>query len=456
LSTTNRAVIGGLTVALVLTGALAAFLWVSLSDLRVGYGVLNSKYVTLKERYGELSSKYSALLTKYGELRSNETALKERYSSITAKYANLEAKYGNLTLKYGELKAALDTLLKKHASLLSNYTALKEAYANLKAKYSRLNTTYANLLRSHASLENAYAALRTNYSELLTSYLSLKAGYGTLKTKYGELEARLDTLKRTYAALLSNYSNLKDEYLSLRNEYGALQNKYSNLSNEYVTLKARYGNLLNAVKELMNVTQERAGLIDSFKPNFIDWRSPLVRSAVESVNFSAYPDPYEAIMDWIIKHIYYNSDTPEVVVTSTNATYEWVADYYQYASETLRNGYGDCEDQAILAAAMVEEYWSMEYGKTYLLWVVEAVVTYEGVRYGHDFLIIPYQGGEAAIIDPTLGIYVPPTNTLAALQEYEELSGVHITYVYGAFNPHEYAYVGTNTLNSLASWINNH
>ncbi len=392
---------------LVVMSVLAGFLWVSLSDLRVKYGVLSAKYSGLEEKYSGLSSKYSELLAKHEGLVSNYTALKGKYAGLTTSYSKLS---------------------EEHEALLRNYTSLKGAYSALKARYAELNSTYVKLMAKHKELT----------------------------TKYEELKAEFNTLSRTYSSLLSNYTGLRNAYLSLKSEYGELQGKYSSLSDEYSALQARYGDLLNAVEVLMNVTRERAGLVNSFKPNFIDWESSLVVKAVKSVNFNAYSDPYEAILKWIVKHIYYNSDTPEVVVTSPNATYEWVTDYYQYASETLREGYGDCEDQAILTAAMVEAYWSMKYGDTYLLWVAETVVTYEGVKYGHDFLIIPFQGGEIAILDPALDIYVPPTNTLTALQEYEELSGIHITYVYGVFSPWRYYYVGASTLNEFAQWLDTH
>lgn len=414
MSPTNRAVVGGLVAALVVMGALAGFLWVSLSDLKVRYGVLSAKHSALEERYAELSNKYSSL--------SNE------YSGLRARFEGLK----------------------------SNYTALEGKYEALAASYSELREEHSALQRNYTSLKKAYEALETKYGELNSTYVRLKAEHKELTAKYEELKAELNSLSRTYSSLLSNYTSLRNAYSSLKSEYGDLQARYSDLSNEYLTLQEKYGDLLRNVEGLMNVTEERAGLINSFKPNFIDWESSLVIKAVRSVNFNAYSDPYEAILEWIVKHIYYSFDTPEVVVTSPNATYEWVTDYYQYASETLRNGYGDCEDQAILAAAMVEAYWSMEYGDTYLLWVVEATVTYGGVRYGHAFLIIPFQGNEVAILDPAMQVYVPPTNTLTALQEYEQLTGVHITYVYGVFSPWKYYYVGASTLSEFAQWLNTH
>ncbi len=410
----GRAVMGGLVAALVVLSALAGLLWINLSDLRVKYGVLSTEYSGLKGKYGELSGKYSALMSRFEGLESNYTSLISKYSALRGNYTSLLSRFKGLRDSYSRLQA-------EHEALIRNYTSLKNSYSELRVRYVKLNSTYVNL-----------------------------------RKEYEGVKAELESLSKTYNSLLSNYSNLREEFMSLRSEYGDLQNRYLNLSNEYLALQGRYDDLLRRVEELMNTTEERAGMIDSFKPNFIDWQSSIVEEAVKEVNFNAYSDPYKAILEWVEKHITYNFDTPEAVVTSPNATYEWVDDYYQYAGETLRYGYGDCEDQAILTAAMVEAYWYVKYGETYLIWVVEAVVSYGGKYYGHDFVIIPFQGGQIAILDPTFGIYVPPTNTLAALQEYERLSGLHIAYVYGVFSPWKYYHVGASTLREFAEWLNTH
>jgi len=392
-------------VAAVVAGVLAAFLWVNLSDLRVRYGVLATKYSGLEERYGELSSKYSALRSGYEGLKANYTLLKHEYVSLNSTYVKL---------------------LKEHEGLLRNYTSLREEYASLTTKYSELSKNYAEL--------------RTNYSRL--------------KAAYSGVVAQLNTLSRKYSALESNYSALSEKYYALHDEYLRLARNYTSLTSKYSALRARYSNLLTAIEALMNATRERGGLDDSFKPNYIDWWSTPVEEAVKSINFNAYGDPYRAIYDWIITHVTYNYDTPEVIITSPNATYEWRSDYYQYASETLSNGYGDCEDQAILAAAMVEAYWHWKYGETYLVYVAEVIVKYGSIEGGHDFLIIPFQGGYAAIIDPAAHVYIPPTKTLTALQEYERVAGWKITYVYGAFNLNEYYHLRTSSLQEFAQWLN--
>jgi len=402
-----RVVVGGLVVSLVVMGVLAGFLWVGLSDLRVKYGVLSAKYSSLEEKYGGLSSKYSELLTEYEGLKGNYTALRSRYVNLTASYMRLS---------------------EEREVLLRNYTSLKEAYAALKARYAELNSTYVKLLAEHKKLI----------------------------TKYEELKAKFDSLSKMYSSLLSNYTGLRNAYLSLRSEYGELQGKYSSLSSEYLALQANYSDLLNAVKELMNATKKRGGLDPSFYPKFIDWWSSEVMSTVKSINFGAYIDPYGAIYDWIVTHITYNYDTPEVVVVAPNASFIWWDDYWQYASETLSYGHGDCEDQAILAAAMVEAYWYLRYGKTYLIYVAIVHVKGRGVDGAHALLIIPFQGGEIAVMDPAAHAYVPPTKTLTALEEYEKLVGWRITYAYGVFDLNEYYEVDAPTLNEFAQWLDTH
>ncbi len=404
----------GAVVVAALLAALSAYSWVSLSDLRVRHAVLEEKYSALQARYGSLSKEYEGLMRRFETLSTNYSTLKEEYVKLGSTYDSLKRSYAELSSKYSALKG--------------NYSALREAYSALTANYSKLR--------------EAYASLRSNYSTLYKEYSS------TL-TKLNEVEGKYDALKSKYSELQAAYGTLSTELESLRSNYTSLRNQYVSLKNEYLSLK-------KGVEELMNVTQERGGLIDSLKPNYIDWWSDTVEEAVRSINFNAYGDPYKAIYEWILNHIYYNFDTPEVVLLSVNGTYEWVTDYYQYASETLSNGYGDCEDQAILAAAMVEAYWHMKYGETYLIYVVEAAVKYGGSEYGHDFLIIPFQGGDIAILDTTLQAYIPPTSPQQALNEYEWKTGVTITYVYGVFSTQQYYHIGANTLSEFINWLNTH
>ena len=138
------------------------------------------------------------------------------------------------------------------------------------------------------------------------------------------------------------------------------------------------------------------------RDRYIDYMSPEVTQAVTEAMGSWLGNPYTKIYNWIKGHISYNYDTPLIVPASQNSTnpYYTCRNYVQYASETVELGHGDCEDQAILTAAMVLNYWVRYYNTTYKIYVVRVRGHSHGEPVGHAFTLIPVKGGKVIILDP--------------------------------------------------------
>ncbi len=158
-----------------------------------------------------------------------------------------------------------------------------------------------------------------------------------------------------------------------------------------------------------------------------DWGSSEVKSAlVEAVSsWSLLPkDALTKIFDWVANHVKYSFDSPLYVPPEApGGSGAWVDDYWRKASETIRDGHGDCEDQALLLAAMVYAYSKMSGSKVYPLLVWLQLKDYQ-----HVITVVLYGEGKVALLDPTAkyltGIdlliwhQIEPKNAKQAVNDY--------------------------------------
>ena len=130
--------------------------------------------------------------------------------------------------------------------------------------------------------------------------------------------------------------------------------------------------------------------------------SPEVTQAVTETMKSWLENPYTKIYNWIKGHISYSYDTPLIIPAPLNLTrpYYTCRNYVQYAGETVELGHGDCEDQAILTAAMVLNYWVRYHNTTYKIYVVRVRGYSHSEPASHAFTLIPVKGSKAIILDP--------------------------------------------------------
>jgi len=100
-------------------------------------------------------------------------------------------------------------------------------------------------------------------------------------------------------------------------------------------------------------------------------------------------NPYAEIYYWIRSHVSYNYDTPIIIPNPSRFldAYFKVYNHVQYAGETAKLKRGDCEDQAILAAAMILNCWLRTEGKTRPIYVVIINGWNDSVPVTHAFTI---------------------------------------------------------------------
>ena len=339
---------------------------------------------------------------------------------------------GYIFMQFEDLRVKYAVLKQSYTSLNTTFNKLREDYTSLTSKYEELSDRYGKLLENYTSLKNAYDSLSTAYSTLSTNYTSLKSSFNTLKEEY-------EGLKRSYNELLTNYSRLSSSYNAL--------------SKSFELLKTQYYDVLKRYDLIYTVIRDRAGLMDTL-PKYIDYLSPEVSNAVTEAMKAWLGNPYTKIYNWVKSHVRYNYDTPLIVPNPINSStpYFTFSNYVQYASETASLGRGDCEDQAILVAAMVLNYWLRTENKTYLIYVV-IIAGYEkgGKGAAHAFTLIPIKGGKVIILDPAgslitgldLWIFriVEPKDIYEAIKGYVDTwrnYGIHWTKIAAVFNQNTY------------------
>lgn len=279
-------------------------------------------------------------------------------------------------------------------------------------------------------------------------YLVLAGEYSKLKAEASSLRSRLREYEQRYSSLASSYHLLAQKYSSLKTSYNSLLEDCREIQERYNKLKVSYSKLDKDFKELLYVNRRleakvkaylqaggvRIGLEDAtalVQPD--DPRIVLLAGAITH----GYNGPVDLYLDlwrmyrWVTTHIRYADDpSPAVVIDLRHRviggytvlydfTYTRVGDYWKYAVETLTDGKGDCEDQAILLASMIRAYFRHYVGRDYQCYVL--TVSFAG-KGGHALVIVPVKGHNIVILDPAGHYYTNIRGVIASRQVYSEFA----------------------------------
>lgn len=281
-----------------------------------------------------------------------------------------------------------------------------------------LAVTSALLAALAVSYYLAYGELERRYNSLILDYDTLRQAHESLAHDYAELRRAYTSLAGERDRLEGELRELRHNYEDLKGEYSALMRDYENLKSKYSALMYNYSALLDAAIK-MNATLARVrGLLDSYtrledalprvlNDDEIDATAPaLIEAGVPPGDFWA---SVEAVYEWIRKNVKYASDVEmpyfcniyRVLIGDSwflyNASLCAVKQYYQAPSLTLRIRQGDCEDQAVLAYAMLKYYMRRVHGREYALYIMY-VHMHNGS--GHLAIVLPVTGGLLTIVDP--------------------------------------------------------
>jgi predicted nuclease with TOPRIM domain len=295
-----------------------------------------------------------------------------------------------------DLKASYESLKKEHERLLSEYKKLNSTYNDLKrehenalnelkelkASYESLRKEHEKLLSSYNALNSSYSALRKEHEATLSELRTLRSEYESLARRYNELQEDFSALKREHENTLNELRNLRSEYDDLMSRYNKLQGDYNDLLNAYNLLKG-YHSSAKQVRWYEKVAYEKLNS-NWFKVELALWRDwYILKSDLRVLLLSDDYGQAGATMfaEMVRRDLSYNSDLYRGMI------HEWLRDHparnevelaneiarlfysldhkYAYPGvdepnaglplfpvELLAYNLGDCEDHAMLLAAL--------------------------------------------------------------------------------------------------------
>jgi hypothetical protein len=187
--------------------------------------------------------------------------------------------------------------------------------------------------------------------------------------------------------------------------------EYDSLLSGYASLKDKSIKTSRSLLSLLNELELLAYTPKAFK-RVLNWKA--VEAVSKYVNESGV-NPWDfwgslqKIYDYIRAKVRYVHDV-EIPVPSPplppNAddelllggwSYTMCENYVQTPEFTIKYGQGDCDDQAVLAYAMIKYYMIKVHGQEYALYIATTIFDNNE---GHLAVFLPVQGGELTIIDP--------------------------------------------------------
>ena len=262
-------------------------------------GVLGIGFILVSNNYANLSGNYDDLYVDYLELQYDFNELDEQYYILTGEYTELENDYIDLLDDYNTLQYNYDVLLLAYENLLNEYNALQIAYDYI------CNTIKQTILPVQYSI--FAEAVRRYYMDLY-------------------LEDLWELDEKEYWMAFAEFCRdiiLHDSYQ--HNAFIEVSNAFSNalvFGNDtmYLSWYIMYSTFWD------------------WLPNWDSWG--LTGNELTDI---------DTIVDWCIDEIDYEYDSD---ITYGQYYFDW--DYIKFPVETAFRTMGDCEDQAILAAAYLE------------------------------------------------------------------------------------------------------
>ncbi len=226
-----------------------------------------------------------------------------------------------------------------------------------------------------SSIERRYASLNDSYSELNSKYLNLSKNYTELTTLYNALNASKERLNDKYNRIKGYYQELTTNVLDLRN-----------MLRSYISIPEAFPRVLNnqTIKETKDAVIEATRSSTDIRLS----TERIYRYITTNIIYAQDID-----MPYLSSYWHVTIDGFDYII---NFTTERARNYIQTPNLTLSIKKGDCDDQAILAYAMIKYYMKYIYGKEYDLYIADI----DFPESGHLAVFLPVKNGEICIVDP--------------------------------------------------------
>jgi hypothetical protein len=341
-----------------------------------------------------------------------------------------------LHLNCAALKEENEKLSERCALLTDEKLRLAEALENLNRTLLALSENYSSLREQYKALNESYTALKSDHALMSEQYKALNGSYATLSERYAELAQNHELLERNYTELRLKYEVLEKErdYLASRSSSLARENALLKAENELLTKTC------SKLNETLTKALEAANSYSTFTTSLprvlSDKEIEALYPTINALGLSAdLWSSVKSIYDYVTATIKYADDVAlprfQIVMTIKvgDKTYVYevdcdeVQECVQAPTLTLKLKRGDCEDQSILAHALLQAYARKFFGKD--LTIYQALVFFKSGS-AHACAILNAGDGRICIVDPaghyltSDGVRATARPALGELENYSE------------------------------------
>ncbi len=298
---------------------------------------------------------------------------------------------------------------------------LARTESQLTATQTRLSTvieehdvTTTKLINTAGQLSTTEVQLREKENQLNITNTQLSTTKGKLNYTVNQLAATEDELTDTATQLTLAEDELTDTATQLAATEWALDDIVAQLAtaeDELADAVIENTLLLGQYANIRAIVEARIGysfyVTEEDRQSYITPDDAAVSALVQATTDGYTGDTsrtwndYFLLYQWVADNIEYNFDSymPRLPELLSNVV-TWIQECWNKPAETITDGKGDCEDQALLLASMMRNYNNGDLA----VWLISIQSAVPG-QIGHMAVAFPVEGGRLTIVDPTWSYY---------------------------------------------------
>lgn len=226
-----------------------------------------------------------------------------------------------------------------------------------------------------------------------------------------EFDRQISEIQSEYDGLEVDYNELQKDYSSITYDLEKLEERNKEIQSEFDEYTADFKRLKNMVNSRLSLDGNLSGFVTPQDPYVVERMLEATGGYSDPDSFIEFWEDALSLYDWVTANIMYNSDSPyPYLYSDPSYPVRWLKHSVRYPNETLSDGTGDCEDQALLLLSML-----IAHDDLYAKWCIS--LKWDGG--GHMAVAFPVTGGRLAILDPA-NEYYSGTGLSFASQPVEE------------------------------------
>jgi hypothetical protein len=226
-----------------------------------------------------------------------------------------------------------------------------------------------------------------------------------------EFEHQMREMQAEYDGLEVDYIELQRDHSSTTYTLEKAQESNEDLQIEFEEYAAHFKQLQNVVNSRLSLDGNLSGFVTPQDLGVVEKMLEATGGYSDPGSFNEFWEDALGLYGWVTANIVYGSDSPyPYLYSDPSYPVRWLEHSARYPNETLSDGTGDCEDQALLLLSMLTAHDDL-----YTKWCIS--LKWEGG--GHMAVALPVTGGRLAILDPA-NEYYSGTGLSFASQPVEE------------------------------------